>query len=331
MKLNVFPGQIGGGVEPMTFVVQTAQSGVGLSTFSGVQIQFNTASGTGVGPLKAVTDSNGNATFVLKADSFSGQVLTAVAFDNAPSPVATTPFQSNSISYYANIMHNLFQAFAQVPRYEEPMLISENGQSAKAGWGKWNYDPMNPPVIMKNTEIWLENSWIDGNGYVIDYLRGMVYFQSPMLPGDDLRISYNFSLLRPEDYIPYLQMALSTLNMKCPQTFFEFTNAPGANSIPMQWLGTLIQGAYSEAAKALLMRMNTFAYRRLWEDPNYITDQLRANSQEAQHQFELQIAQKRRGYATAASIKSWNQGVPWQTNESNFLALTVLGSPTLTN
>ena len=114
-------------------------------------------------------------------------------------------------------------------------------------------------------------------------------------------------------------MALSTINGKAPQTFFDFQSAPDT------WFTLIIWAAFVEACRMLLTRMQMFQYRRLFQDVNSITTQLRTNASEVKAQFEIMLPQiKRRGYAQAAAVTTLNAGTGYQVDNVNFTQFTIL-------
>lgn len=313
MYIYVEPGLIGY-ENQLTITVQGAGSGLQFNQFSGVEAKIAATNGP---QLTVVLDENGRAIQKIGASQYPGGSQISAYRINDPLVVSSVDFQQGRWGYLVKVLDDMFCAFRDIPRYEEPGMISENGKFAQFGWGGWQSDP--EPTIMKNTDVWLSNEWLYGSGYLTDYEKGRVYFQSPLQGGEDIRASYSFRLIPLAQYRSFLDISLSIINGKKPQSFF------GINDYPDQWLGLIVLGAYEQAAKCLLTKMQMFRFRRLFEDPDRITSELRQNATDARAEFEVMLPQiKRRGSVSPLAIGTWNQNIPAATDNVNYKQFTIL-------
>ena len=207
----------------------------------------------------------------------------------------------------------LFSAFQDLDRYEEPGRISSDGTKVQWGWGNWNPTP--PPEIFQN------GNYVDPSKYVIDPNNtGFITFTPPVSPSDEVRANYQIRLFPTTVYDAFFQTALSSINAIKPQTIYPM------NNFPPVWLRGMVLLAFKSTCQMLIPKMATFKYRRLFEDPDNVMNQLRANSAEATAEYsELKSSLKRRGETLPVAIADFNRGkMPWRVDESNFSNYAVL-------
>lgn len=202
----------------------------------------------------------------------------------------------------------MFAAFKCFERFEEPGMISEDFQRVRWGWGNWHQLPA--PVILVN------NTWITESNYSVDFPSGVVSFNTPLNPGDDVRASYNmrlFPLSLISQFIPY---TMSEINLRKPQSNWTPDGAPD------KYFATMVLGIYVKMIEVLILKLGLFRWRRLFQEPASIETQLRANLEDARADYQTLLATtKRRGDATPAAVASFNvgrNGSNWMTNEINF-------------
>ena len=307
--------------QPVTLSVQAGYTS-GLS-FSGMSftlapygitdVQFLNPAGPTVTVL---TDEHGNAQIPVVASSLGS---TNVVLHGGYSGQNTASYQItvDPIGDQAKLLDDLFCAFKCIPRYEEPGRVLEDGHTIQFGWGHWHTDPA--PEIMKNTEIWIDGIASEGNEYWVDYQKGRVYLKNALNPGDDIRATYSFRMIDFRQYQSFLAIALININARPPQTFFTFDN------MPTTWPGTVIMGAYDLAAKCLLTKMQTFRYRRLFENPDGLIADLRQNANDARAMFlEYLVYVKRRGLTTPLGVTQYSQNLPTQVDQINYAQFTIL-------
>ena len=191
-------------------------------------------------------------------------------------------------------------------------MISSTGATARWGWGNWNATP--PAEIYQNGTI------LDPSAYAIDSSTGIVAFTPPISPSDDLRANYQIRLFPTSVYNPFFQTALSSINALKPQTIYDMNNFPQA------WLRGMVLLAYRFTCQMLIPKMATFRYRRLFEDPDRIMAELRANSQEAGAEFtEMRQSLKRRGETLPVAVADFNRGkMPWRVDEATAMQYAVI-------
>jgi hypothetical protein len=203
---------------------------------------------------------------------------------------------------------SLFEAYRNFERFNEPGMISEDYNSARWGWGNWMDVP--EPVIIKNDSIWMQPS-----GYSLDNTTGVVTFNTPLNPGDSLMANYTMRLFPLEFYAMFIPMVMAEINIRKPQTNFSVNDAPD------NYLGTVTLGIYLKIAAATLLKLGLFKFRRLFEDPNSVETQLRANLEDGRAQYDAQLATiKRRALIQPQAVASFNVGRQglWQVDNINF-------------
>ncbi len=190
-------------------------------------------------------------------------------------------------------------------------MAAEDGSFVKWGWDKWNQTPA--PLILRSDRMVT-------SGITIDYDLGKVAFASNIAPGEEMRANYSFRLFNLEDYVTYLNMALSFINIRKPQTQYNLDQAP------VIWTGILILCAYELILRNILLKLNTFRYRRLFENPDQMIATLSANAAAANAEFmTLLPTMKRRGLTMPLGIANYNWNIPYKVDETNFRNFVVTG------
>lgn len=256
--------------------------------------------------LRNVTmDSSGQRIFKF-ASLPGGNFILAARYPNSPE-VGGTEVECSTIGRLVLALDDLLCAFRHIPRFEELGRISEDGSYAQWGWGKWHIDPA--PSIIRGVNA------VGTSEYQIDYETGRVYFNRTLVAGEEVRADYQIRLLDLSIYKQFFAMALGYINAKKPQTNYDINNFPQIAE------GAMLMYGYMQAARTIIPKLSTFAYRRLFEDPDGLASQLRANSAEMSAQFDGYLATiKRRGLIAPAAVSGFNvgrQGV-WQVDGINF-------------
>jgi hypothetical protein len=259
------------------------------------------------------TDQFGRKTFRMVSEALgSNQFELGVKYGSGEYG-RTEMLVNNGFGALVKALDDLFCAFRDIPRYEEPGMLSENRRSAKFGWGNWHADP--DPVLIKDGEAWMDREDADApqNNYLIDYSRGVVHFKNPIDEGSEVRANYSFRMIDQKAYISFLKIALSLINARKPSTNFDESN------FPENWFGLLVLSAYEQAAKCLIPKMATFRFRRLFEDPDRMMSELRTNAADSRAQFEIFLPQmKRRGLIFPLGVADFNRRAPWKVDETNY-------------
>ena len=206
----------------------------------------------------------------------------------------------------------LFVAFRDIERWEEPLMISEDRSYAKMGWG--NVQQIPEPTII------IDNTWLTDSNYTIDYNNGTVSFNTPLQSGVDARATYTMSLFNYDFPSQFFDYVIQNINIKKPQSDWSFQTAPD------RYLATAILGIYVKMLEAMIIKISMFRWRRLFQNPDGLEVQMRANLEAARQEYDTLLnTTKRRGDATPCAVSSWYVGrnVLFQFDEVNFQAFVV--------
>ena len=265
-----------------------------------------------------VCDAAGGAVFQAVASSLAtGQQNLVVRYGANPSQTGTQPFEVSLFGALAVQLDDLLCAFRHIPRFEEPGRISEDGKKATWGWGRWHLEPV--PVLVKNSRTWLDPAGAT-TGYSTDYQNGSVFFNTPMVTGEEVHANYSMRLLDLAIYKRFFGIALNFINLKKPQSAWD------ASAFPAVFAGPILLYGYVQACRTIIPKLSTFAYRRLFENADQLVASLQANMASAQAEFDLMMQTvKRRGDIMPAAVATFNigrQGV-WQWDGININSLLV--------
>lgn len=265
-----------------------------------------------------IVDRIGNSNFRAVAEDLGSQeCVIAVRYQNNPNYIGFTELEVDTFGKLSLFLDNMICAFRHIPRFEEPGRISEDGTRAIWGWGNWHIAPA--PVLLKNTNTWLNRS-ITGAKYSIDYKNGTVFFERPFQSGQEVRASYEFRLLDLRTYQTYFQVALDMINSKKPQTSFD------RNNYPAIYNAALLLYGYIMVCRTIIPKISTFRYRRLFENPDQLISSLESNIATATADFTAMLQGiKRRGLISPAAVSTFQIGRqnPWQVDEVNFQQFVV--------
>jgi hypothetical protein len=222
---------------------------------------------------------------------------------------------STPYDYYNGILDSLLQAYTDIPRFEEPGRVSKDGSLVSFGWGNWTN------TSSPDTGLVVDGIDVDPSTYVIDAPNGRVTLNTPISTGIEVRANYTFDLVTDSQYPPFIDLILSHINGKKPQTFYTI------ESVPSTWTRMLVLGAYEYITKMLITKMQMFKWRRLFENPDGLIATLTAFSSDAKQEFtDMLPTIKRRGEVQACAVASYNLNVPQQITEVNFKSYTILRS-----
>lgn len=204
-------------------------------------------------------------------------------------------------------LDDLLDAFRYIERWEEPGRLLPDFKTLKFGWPNWLDIPA-PEILVNNEPM------VAGTDYTVDATNGQVVFAADQDASNTFRGNYVFRLIPRTQCATFFEIALSQANIKKPQSNF------GWDSIPENWMGVLVLGAYKYAADAILARLGTFRYQRLFEDPNRLSTELRANSAEFSAAWSEALATiKRRGMVLPQGAAGFDRGkIPWMIDETNW-------------
>jgi len=265
-----------------------------------------------------VVDASGNQVFQSVASSLaSGEQVLAVQYGANPSLLGKQPVEVSLFGALAVQLDDLLCAFRHIQRFEEPGRVSEDGTKATWGWGRWHLEPV--PVLIKNSATLLDPASTT-TGYSVDYRAGSAFFNTALLTGEDVHATYSMRLLDLAIYRRFFDIALNFINLKKPQSAYTATNFPAVYAAPILLYG------YVQACRTIIPKLNTFAYRRLFENSDALLASLQANMTAAQTELnEMMLTVKRRGDVMPAAVATFNigrQGV-WQWDGININNLIV--------
>lgn len=238
-------------------------------------------------------DQNGQAAFPIQSGTLGGGQYILGVLANGERGV--TSIDVSMVGALSLVLDDLLCAFRHIQRFEEQGRLSEDGTVAKFGWGNWHLD--SEPTILKGI------TWVQNTSLVIDYKKGQVYFPVPLRSGEEVRGTYSFRMLDLSVYRSLFTVGIGLLNNRKPQTTYDLTSFPAA------FASLLLLYAYIEACKILIPKMSTFAYRRLFENPDQLVSSLEANLQAAMATFNSELPTlKRRGMIQPAGISTFRMG-----------------------
>jgi len=137
-----------------------------------------------------------------------------------------------------------FIAEAQtIPIYDELAVILQSETIARGTFMLWNNLAFRSPVVRKNGEHLT-------SGFDVNFVRGYLDFDKPLLESDIVEISYNFRCFDDCALAEYIQAALQDINLVPPATQFNISN------FPVEWESTVIYGAVANALRRLIFKLN---------------------------------------------------------------------------
>ena len=125
-----------------------------------------------------------------------------------------------------------------IPVVAEPARRNKSRDQFSLSWPRWN---LCNPLVMKNNEL------MDYDSMAIDYDTGMIVFPKPLHDTDKIDVTYNFRFFTQVDMLRFLNDSLSQINLEPPQTV-----AYTLDTVPPNFIGTLMQGALAHAIQKLL-------------------------------------------------------------------------------
>lgn len=276
--------------------------GVGDTTFT------NPVGGLSIQAL----DAYGKATF-----TFNPNVQTpgTYKFHATGTSVAATSgsILVGAIGDFIGHLRSVLLAFEDIER-RELGEASTDFATLRYGYGNWTSD--SPVLLEKNA-----SEYTPGAGVYTDFANGWLVLDTVLTAGDDIRALYKFALFSNAEFSSYLARSLSMLNGYKPQTSYTLDSAPAA------WMDLLILGAYVHALESLSLKLPTFKYRRLWEDPNSLLATITARLGEARTDFKEGLAKiKRRGIVQPLMISALRGGgLTYQADNINWRNYLVQG------
>jgi hypothetical protein len=127
-----------------------------------------------------------------------------------------------------------------IPVYNEQAKKSRDRKTFEFTFKKWNQSA--GCRIYRNGEIVNE-------GYEINYARGKVLFNEPLLSQDVVNADYNFRWFSDEDLDRFLDNAIQILNIYPPVTPYT------VNNVPDRFLPPILYGAAKDALRQLMMSL----------------------------------------------------------------------------
>ncbi len=253
-------------------------------------------------------DANGDAVLAISmAGITAGTYILRITSTTPSVAVSSTTIWVGSVGILVNYLTDLMPAFSAIERFEEPGMPNPDCSTFTFGWGSWTSDS---PLLAELDEAHMTA----GSGYKVDFDNGCLFPIPGLTEGHDVRATYKFDLFSAHQLAGYLTRTLSTINGFKPATNFSLENMPST------WLDLLVKGAYSNALEAIAMKVGTFKYRRLWENPTDITSQVSSRLSEAKADFKEMLPKiKRRGYATPLGLSNLKVGgLPYQVDGTNW-------------
>lgn len=259
------------------------------------------------------TDANGDATISFNFGSSiqtpGTYVLRAMRTSGSPAlTLVSSDITVGAVGTYIDYLKSTLCAFENIERFEEPAMGNVGYDTFRFGYDNWTSDS---PYLSEEDEA----DTTPGANIKVDYTRGFLYYQTALMPGHDVRATYKFGLFTYNMYLAFFARSLSQINGYKPQTNYSF------DTLPPQLADVLIMGAYVKALEAVALKIPTFKYRRLFEDPNALISQINMLLAEARAQFDLYIQKiKRRGSVSPLGVSALKggglafqaDGVNWQ-------------------
>lgn len=275
-----------------------ASTGLTLSLYA----KSDTTYSNTVVTTTVTTDANGDADISMDFGSLIQQpgtyVLRVTRTSGSP---ALTALNSPDITVGAlgtlvGHLESVLCGFVDIERFEEPAMGNVGYNTFRFGYANWTSDS---PLLGEKDEADI----VLGTDYKVNYTEGWFYFTTALQAGHDVRASYKFNVFDVDDYASFFARALADLNGFKPETAFTLDTAP------QQWLDMLVLGAYMRALDCIALKLSTFKWRRVFDDPASMLSTVlsqRANAYAEWWAFLPKL--KRRGYVQPVGISSLKGG-----------------------
>lgn len=304
--------------EDLRYLLQTG------SPAAAVTLKVHTQADTGfASPLltaTGTTDDYGDLRGVVTPDqdAFGGVLGTYVlraSVSNGSDPTVhyTKEFAISRINVYLQLLDGVLMALRRVPR-RDMGETSPDLTAVRFGWANWRSDVVHQLFNGEGDEITRDLAKFDltaGKAFAVDTFEETVEYRG----------HYTFAYLTDADIYTYLRRALHQLNAKPPGTAYTLDSAP------VGWESGLVMGAYIFALQRFMLDLNTFVYRRLFEDPTAMQATVQSMLAMAREQYtEIESGLKRRGILSPAVVRSFDQArIPSTVDGVNYRQYSILG------
>jgi hypothetical protein len=130
-----------------------------------------------------------------------------------------------------------------IPIYDEQAVILESETVARGTFKMWNNLAFRSPIVRKNGEQIT-------SGYSVNFVRGYLDFDKPLLETDTIELDYNFRCFDDCALAQYISASLQDINIVAPATSYTIENLPAV------WESTVIYGAVAHALRRLVFKLN---------------------------------------------------------------------------
>jgi len=153
---------------------------------------------------------------------------------------ATVWYSGRELEFRLALEHHLSCSQA-IPIYYEQAKTSRDNQTYSFTFPDWNQSP--------GVNVY-RNDVIVNSGVEVDYFRGSVTFDNPLLPQETVHADYNFRWFDDDKLIRFLLNAVQTVNIYPPHSDFTLRD------VPDRYTPAVLYGAAKDALRQLMMCIN---------------------------------------------------------------------------
>lgn len=121
------------------------------------------------------------------------------------------------LSMRSFLEESMVDSFQRIPVYDEPTILNKDRTKVKLTFPRWNQSA--GAIINVNGEQLEE-------GFVVDYMRGIITFNTPLTSVDEVTVSYNFRWFTDAQLEDYVIEGINWVNLYPPVTSWNYWKIP---------------------------------------------------------------------------------------------------------
>lgn len=152
------------------------------------------------------------------------------------------------IMAFRNSLENMITSAQHIPVYFEQAKSSRDNKKFYFTFPRWNQS--NKTKIYRNGKIVNE-------GYEVNYFKGSVTFDNPLLSQETINADYDFRWFSDDEIDQFLNNAIQEFNSYPPFGNYSLRN------VPTQYMSVVLYGAAKNALRSLMMDL-------MWQEPQQV-------------------------------------------------------------